>query len=275
MSDTLLAVIFILILWPTVIVVAALLNMLISWGFSWSELVIDHLVGVLMGVFFSMGVLGDVRWYDHLLLTLFHGLPGLLKWVGLGFMSSPWVVFAFSASLILGATIVAGLLDLATRALGSTMSVATGFISFLTWLIKAPFTLITPAIGLLIGIVGIIVGAAMGNKVKFNFLGGAMFFEMGFGTSGEFATTFGWVTNVWRGHISNVVDHELYHTRQYIYLRDMLGVFYFTIAGLWGIISSAIVAAVDKTKSFDIEHYFKADGDVGNPIECLAYKRWP
>jgi hypothetical protein len=274
MSDILMAVIFILVLWPAVIVVAALLNMLISWGFSWSELVIDHLVGMLMGVFFSMGVLGDVRWYDHLLLTLFHGLPGLLKWVGLGFMSNPWIVFAFSASLILGATVVAGLLDLATRALGSTMDVGTGFISFFTWLIKIPFSLITPAIGLLIGIVGIIIGAARGFNVKVNFIGGALFFKMGADSSQYYATTFGWVVNVWRGHISDVVDHELYHTRQYIYLRDMLGVFYFTIAGLWGIISSAIVAAIDKTKSFDITHYFKADGDVGNPIECLAYKRW-
>ena len=159
MSDTLMAVLFILVLWPGVIIVAALLNMLISWGFSWSELVIDHLAGILMGVFFSMGVLGDVRWYDHLLLTLFHGLPGLLKWLGFGFLNNPWIVFAFSASLIVGATIVAGLLDLATRALGSKMGIATGLISFLNWLIKLPFTLITPAIGLLIGIVGIIVGA--------------------------------------------------------------------------------------------------------------------
>ena len=186
----------------------------------------------------------------------------------------PWIVFAFSASLILGATVVAGLLDLATRALGSTMGVATGFISFFTWLVKIPFSLITPAIGLLIGIVGIIIGAARGFEVKFNFIGGAMFFKMGANSPNYYATTFCWVVNVWKGHISDVVDHELYHTRQYIYLRDMLGVFYFTIAGLWGIISSAIVAAIDKTKSFDITHYFRSDGDVGNPIECLAYKRW-
>lgn len=149
------------------------------------------------------------------------------------------------------------------------MSVGGGFLSFLIFLFKAPFAMVTSAVGLLIGIIGIIIGAIAGNP-GFGFLGGILYFEWGF--SGHYGTTFGFVVNVFKGNMAKMIDHELYHSRQYIYMHDWLGVFYFTVAGLWGIISSAI-----SSDPFDITFYFRAhtSKEVGNPIEAAPYKRWP
>ena len=52
-------------IWPAVIIGAALLNMLISWTFSWSELVMDYLIGAVIGVCFYFGMNGEVIWLEH------------------------------------------------------------------------------------------------------------------------------------------------------------------------------------------------------------------
>ena len=102
---------------------------------------------------------------------------------------------------------------------------------------------------------------------------GALFF--GWGRSGRHATTFGWVVNAFKGDIAGVVKHELYHTRQYIYMHDWLGIFYFTYGAVWGLMSAMIEANSKKT-AFDAAYAFrgKASGgeEVGNPIEIAAYR---
>jgi hypothetical protein len=139
--------------------------------------------------------------------------------------------------------------------------------------------MITTIVGLLIMIIGLIARAAKssdnGDK-WFVFTGGALF--LGWGSTGEYATTFGGVVNVFEGKIAKVIKHELYHTRQYIYMHDWLGVFYFTFAALWGVISAKIHAD-NKGVPFDGWLAFRAEvngaSEVGNPIEAAAYRLAP
>lgn len=255
------------VLWPAVVIVAALLNMLLAWTFSWSELVIDYLVGVLIGVCFHFGTVGEVSGIEHFFLMVSTGLFGLLKWVGVGALADPQTLFLVSAGSVVGATLLTGALDHATLALGTRMSVGGGFLSALTLPFKAPFALVTTAVGLVIGLIGVIVGLA-NRRGGFGFLGGVFYFEWGY--PNIHATTFGAVVNVFAGRMSDVLGHELYHTRQYIYLHDWLGVFYFTVAGLWGLISAAIA------KDFSTRYYYAAhtSREFGNPIETVPYRRW-
>ena len=259
-------------IWPAVIIGAALLNMLVSWTFSWSELVMDYLIGVVIGMCFYFGMNGEVIWLEHLLLMVSLGLFGLLKWVGVSYFTDPQTLFLWSVVSIGIAVPLTGGLDRATVAIGDSTvgkKVGRGILSFFIWILKAPFTLITPGVGLLVGLIGLIVGA-INNNLGFGFLGGIFYFK--WGLSGGHATTFGWIVNAFRGSMSgNIIPHELYHTRQYIYLHDWLGVFYFTIAGLWGLISSAV-----SSDPFDVTYFWKAheNKEVGNPLERAAYSAW-
>lgn len=256
-----------LVLWPAVILVAALINMSFVWTFSWSELVIDYLIGVVIGVGFYFGTTGQVSGVEHFVLMLSTGLFGLLKWIGVVAFADPQVFFLVAAGSVIGATLLTSVLDYAALALGTTMRVRGGFISVFIFLLKAPFALVTSAVGLVIGLIGLIVGLANG-KDGVGFFGGVFYFE--WGRSGMLATTFGSVINVFAGRMSPVMAHELYHSRQYIYLHDWLGVFYFTVAGLWGLVSSAMA------KKFSARYYYAADRtrEYGNPIEIVAYRKW-
>ena len=148
------------------------------------------------------------------------------------------------------------------------------FLSILIFCCKWCFALITSVVGLLIGLIGLIVRATRNNPQGdgFGFVGGAFWFEWGGNTADRHATTFGCIVNVFIGQISDVLGHELVHTRQYIYMHDWLGVFYFTIAAIWGLISYAASGA-----PFDILNSFRADPnrEVGNPIEVVATHRYP
>jgi hypothetical protein len=256
-----------LVLWPAVVLVAALLNMLLAWTFSWSELVIDYLAGVVIGVCFYFGTVGQVSGIEHFFLMVSTGLFGLLKWAGVSALADPQTLFLVTAIAVIGATLLAGALDHAALALGTQMSVGGGFLSALIFPIKLPFALVTSAVGLVLGLIGLVVGLVNRNG-SFGFLGGVFYFE--WGLPGLHATTFGCVVNVFAGRMSSVLGHELYHSRQYIYLHDWLGVFYFTLAGLWGLISSAAA------RRFALHYYYAADTsrEFGNPIESVPYRRW-
>ncbi|PKM44475.1 MAG: hypothetical protein CVV05_12085 [Gammaproteobacteria bacterium HGW-Gammaproteobacteria-1] len=259
-----------LVLWPAVILIAALINMLFAMTFSWSELVIDYLIGVVIGVCFYFGTTGQVSGIEHFFLMLSTGLFGLLKWAGVDALADPQVLFLVAAGSVIGATLLTAALDYAALALGTTMSVGGGFLSAFIFLLKAPFAMVTTVVGLVIGLIGVIVGLVNG-KGGFGFLGGVFYFEWGRGGPGDVhATTFGSVVNVFAGKMSSVMAHELYHSRQYIYLHDWLGVFYFTVAGLWGLISSAAA------KNFSVYYFYAADRarEYGNPIETVAYRKW-
>lgn len=266
-----------LVIWPAVILLAALLNMLISWTFSWSELAVDYLVGVLVGLSFSYGAGPDASAAGHFFLTVSHGLIGLLKAAGVGFLADPDTFLAVSATGIVGVTAISAALDrVAETTVGSPGGIV---LSCFQVLLKAPFALMTSTVGLLVGLIGMIYRAASGGSSSGNpvaFAGGALFFE--WGMSGTHATTFGWMVNVFRGTTKDVVGHELYHTRQYVYLHDWLGVFYFTVAGLWGLVSSAIAAGSSPSKSFEVSHYYQGEksggAEVGNPLEVAAYGKY-
>jgi hypothetical protein len=256
-----------LVIWPAVTLVAALINMLFAWTFSWSELVIDYFIGVAIGVGFYFGTTGHVSGVEHFALMLSTGVFGLLKWIGVDIFADPRILFLVAGGSVIGATLLAAALDHAALALGTAVRVRGRFLSVFIFLLKAPFALVTSTVGLVIGLIGFVVGLANG-KGGFGFLGGVFYFE--WGRAGTHATTFGSVVNVFAGRMSPVIAHELYHSRQYIYLHDWLGVFYFTVAGLWGLISSAMA------KKFSVRYYYTADrtGECGNPIEIVAYRKW-
>lgn len=266
------------VVWPLVVLLAAGLNMLISWTFSWQELVCDYLIGVVIGLCFFYGTTGgstkgfaQVSGVEHFFLMVSIGLFGLLKWLGVEAMQDPATLFWASSLSIVGATAVSVSLDrLAIQVIGSKSCVCNGLLSLLIVGIKAPFGLITTAVGTLIGIIGLTVACATKNG-GFGFIGGVFYTE--WGLSGTHATTFSSYVNIFRGKTSDTVNsttlisHELYHTRQYIYMQDWLGVVYFTIAPIWGLISSAT-----SSRSFDASKAFNASKDIGNPIEVPAYK---
>jgi hypothetical protein len=61
--------------------------------------------------------------------------------------------------------------------------------------------------------------------------------------------------------------HELYHTRQYIYMSDWLIPFW-CLGCVWGVISAA--SSSEHEVSADLA--FGADGDIGNPVEVAAHR---
>ena len=95
--------------------------------------------------------------------------------------------------------------------------------------------------------------------------GGAFFAEFKPTASGFHATTLGFAINTWFGNTP--LQHELYHTRQYIYMGDWLTPFW-VVGMLWGVISAAISGTAISTSVA-----FAADSskEVGNPIEVAAY----
>lgn len=270
-------------IWPAVIVGSALINMLISWTFSWSELIIDYMIGVVIGITFYYGTVGEVTGVEHFFLTVSTGIFGLLKWVEVEKLREPETLFLVCAVATVGSVLLTAALDRGAAALKNPESPGGVILSILIFPMKAPFALITSLLGLILGGIGMIAmairksSASPGAVTKGGvaFIGGTIFFD--WGLSGRHATTFGSVVNVFKGRTAKVIEHELYHSRQYIYLRDWLGVFYFTIAGIWGIVSSAIAAATGKNPSFQTAHFFRADSskEVGNPLERAAYNNWP
>jgi hypothetical protein len=81
-----------------------------------------------------------------------------------------------------------------------------GILSFFIWILKAPFTMITPVVGLLVGVIGLIV-RANNNNLCCGFLGGILYFE--WGLSGTHVTTFGWIVNAFRGSMSgNIIPQH-------------------------------------------------------------------
>jgi hypothetical protein len=249
--------------WPGIIIGAALLNMLISWAFSWSELIYDYLVGIVIGVFFMIGTGGNAGGFLKFLLIMSQGLFGLLYVIGINAFANRTTFFMWSGFFVLGSPLVAGALDRATVAIGTDMNVGGGFLSALIFCLKAPFSLITSGVGILMFLVGIF--RSFGKNGRVGFLGGQLYVEWDTSSSRNYSTTLGCTIQTWTGQNSANLAHELYHSRQYIYLHDWL-IPAWVLGGIWGLISSAIDG------NFSWSKFSRADGDVGNPIEVAAYK---
>lgn len=230
------------VIWPGVVLVSALLNMAIWAEFDWSELIVDYVVGFTLGVCFWWFVRTEERSFAPSFFLVFtHGLFGLLRVFSV-IPDTKWL-FWWSACATVGCTGLTAALDHAAASIGDTGGGVA--LSVFIFLLKVPFALFSTAIGLLIFIVGAIHAAAASNTGA-GFLGGVPYEE--WNTSGPaYATTIGATVHCWRGNYLDVMQHEAYHTRQYIYMRDLL------------------------VPSWAICWTFSGQG-ADNPIEVVAYK---
>ncbi len=255
-----------LVFWPLAMLVAALLNMLITWTFSWSELVLDYFAGVVVGVFFTLGLREGAGVVSHIGLTMSGGLFGLLASVDVEALTRPTTLFFASAGAMVGATALTAVFDRITTSLRWNNTGAAIALSIPTILFKAPFTLVSSGVGMLFVLVGAIRAAASPNG-SVGFRGGVVYVEWNTANGSTSATTIGCTVQIWGGRFEHVFPHELYHSRQYIYLHDWL-IPTWLVGGLWGWISSAIAGNFSLTAFQAARH----DSEVGNPIERAAYR---
>src|SRR5687768_16436469 len=135
------------VLWPAIAVVSALINMLIWWTFSWSELAMAYATGVAAGSV-AYAAIDDphsttVRW----LAVCTQGPVGVLK--ATGSLTNPTTYFLAAAGIVCGSTLLAALLDRAAVAVGTTMSVGGALLSLLIFPLKVLAAPLTGAVGLL------------------------------------------------------------------------------------------------------------------------------
>jgi hypothetical protein len=251
--------------WPLVVVASALLNMAVSAVFSWSELVLDTVAGILIGIFFHIGTDKTAGAGQHFLLAFSTGLPGILYWAKVHAFETRASLFLACAIWICGSTLLAALLDRAAVAIDKQMGVGGGLFSILPWACKFPFSLVTTSVGLLFFIVGIF--RSFGANGRIGFLSGVAYVEWDTSSSTSSATTIGGTVQIWTGKFENLIEHELYHTRQCIYLHDWM-IPMWLVGGVWGLISSAI----DGNASFGCFKAARHDRELGNPIESAPYR---
>ena len=256
-----------LLLWPAVVLACAGINMLVSWTFSWSELVFDLLIGVLAGTFLFLGTRPDPDGATAFFFVFSHGLFGLLWLSSEGFkraMGSPETFIWVMAGIRLGATLWAAAWDHVSQRLGAKLGPGEVFFSLLVCPAKLPFSWVTSGVGLLIWIAGLF--NAIFGKGKAGFAGGVFFCEFAPGAGNYHATTVGFTVHTWEGNTP--FKHELYHTRQYIYMGDWMIPFWL-LGCLWGLASAAIASGHSPSAKLA----FGAHGtdEVGNPLEVAAY----
>jgi hypothetical protein len=254
-------------LWPAVVILSALLSMLTQWWFSWSELVMDYLAGTVLGLFFFLGTQSTAGSLAHSGLVFSHGLWGLLFVTNT--IATRDDLFWIAAGTTLSATLVAGLLDRAAVAIGN--NVGGFFLALLVLLpLKLPFALVTSTVGLGFFVVGIYRRTNEDkNKVPrtgIGLNGGLAYVEWDAAGTGA-ATTLGVSLQIWTGPLARVIEHELYHSRQYVMLRDWM-IPTWIAGGIWGLISSAINGSFSMTAFISAKH----DKEVGNPMERVAYQ---
>jgi hypothetical protein len=212
------------VLWPVTIIVAALANMIIWTEFSGTELIMNLFVGIGLGTcfwLFTNAQPGARSWWRSGLMIFSHGIFGVLGMTRL--FPSVKSLFWWSAGCTVGATILAALLDHAAVAAGGTMTAGGVLLSILLFLLKAPFCLVSTAIGLLLFVAGAIHSGASNAGV--GFLGGVLYTEwdrIPSSPNGVQATTVGATVHCWNLRFCQNMRHELQHSRQYIYMRDLM-----------------------------------------------------
>lgn len=255
--------------WPGVVVLCGLINMLTSWTFSWSELIFDYAIGVIAGWALFAGVTTSNAVADFFFIFS-HGPFAILWELSDDFkrtFSNADAVFLTLAVIRIGSTAAAGLLDRVAVAIGHTSGWAI-LLSIVLAPIKMANATITGAVGLLIWFAGLI-NAASGGKVYW--AGGMLMTEFKPGGGRYWATTVGWTIHTWVGNCP--FAHELYHSRQYIYMGDWLIPFWL-VGCLWGGVTALIEAASPSTR-FDKHLMIGArhgNMHVGNPIEVAAHQ---
>lgn len=253
--------------WPAVVLLCALINMLITWTFSWSELIFDYFIGVVAGWFLFAGTEPNPHPANTFFFVFSHGLYAALWWAADSFrkaFSKPETFFWTMAGIRLGATLWCAAWDRLAVYLGSELAPGPFFLSFLLLPVKGGFAWFTSAIGFLIWIAGAFNAKFGGGKA--GLAGGIFFDEFDPGPGNPPATTLGFTVHTWKH--DTPFEHELYHTRQYVYMGDWLIPFW-CVGLLWGVISATIASG------FSVSYHLAVGADtsseVGNPIEVAAY----
>jgi hypothetical protein len=213
------------VLWPITVQLSALCNMAIWAEFSGWELIIDWFVGVGLGScfwLFTSVERADRAWWRSGLMVFSHGIFGFLGMTSL--FGSTRSLFWWTAGSTVVATILAASLDHAAVSIGGEMTAGGVVLSIFIFLLKAPFCLVSTVIGFFIFIAGAInTGVSSNAKVGFN--GGVLYSEWNRVPANQFgtqATTVGATVHCWKLRFCQNMRHELYHTRQNIYMRDLM-----------------------------------------------------
>ena len=142
--------------WPGVILGCALINMLCQWSFSWSELILDYLAGVVVGVLFYVGTDPQAEFAAHFFLVFSQGLFGLLHAMDVEALKERDVLFAVGAGALGGAVLLSGLLDRASLAIDTKPRWGNALLSVLIAPMKLPFSLFTTGAGTLLFLAGLV-----------------------------------------------------------------------------------------------------------------------
>jgi hypothetical protein len=243
-----------LIAWPLVLIVSSLTNMLVWGKFHWGEpFIMAPIAGILIGtaawLSYEQVDNGFLRFLRGSFLILSHGLFGVLRLFG--FFAEPAVFFRWSAIATMVVTLVAAAVDHGAVAMDPAGGGAVA-LSIPLFLIKAPFCLVSTAIGLLIFAIGAAIFSDEGTN-RVGWVGGSPWEEYDRANTQEWATTLGSTFHCWQAPVEGVFKHELYHTRQCIYFHDIMYVMW--VVGLIG------QAAEGKP--------------AGNPMEAVGYQIQP
>lgn len=257
----------ILLLWPTAVIACALLSMAIWKTFSWSELIFDHITGIVIGAIAVAALAPGASPAVKFMLLPSHGLIGLLHLAGVKALADPVTFFWASSLCMLGATVLGAALDHAAVAIGPEPGAGSILLAVLMLPLKMCFAPLTTGVGLLFFLVGAV--RALFPNGSVGFAAGVVYVQWDTSDkSYSAATTLGGTVQVWRGELKHLMDHELYHTRQYIYLHDWM-IPMWLLGGIWGLISSAVADPEVKLKCFQAAR--KGQKGIGNPIEAAAY----
>jgi hypothetical protein len=265
--------------WPAIVLLCAGSNMLLTWTFSWSELIFDYFIGVVAGWFLFAGTQAHPDGATSFFFVFSHGFFAVLWWAVDSFRTSfskPETFFWTLAVIRIGATLWCAAWDHLSVKLGARLAPGPFFFSlFILTPVKVCFAWITGGIGFLIWVAGVVWAIGTNTEARKNagdtmgkagVAGGVFFTEFAPGPSSPYATTLGFTMHTWYGNTP--FEHELYHTRQYIYMCDWL-IPAWCVGILWGIISAAIA------KGFNVSYHLAVGADaskeVGNPIEVAAY----
>ena len=277
-----------LLFWPGVVVLCAGINMLISWTFSWQEIILDLIIAVLAGYFLYAGAHHagghpGLHGVEAFFLVFSHGVFGWIWASSAAFrkaVGDPTTFIWMMAGIRVGATLWTAALDRASVEIGAKLDAGPFFFSLLVAPAKLLFSLVTSAVGMVIWVAGVFwaiiaaiirktkegkPGATPGPEAHAGFAGGIFFTEFKPGPEDPYATTLGFTVHTWYGNTP--LRHELYHTRQYIYLSDWL-IPMWCVGLLWSLIAQAIDVAKKRISSVS---FYQATGP-GNPIEIPAYK---
>lgn len=259
-------VLHILVLWPLSIVLTAIVNMGIWKTSSWSELILDVIAGMVIGgltaAAFASGAGDGIR----AMLIPSHGLIGVLQFTGAIHIGTLSGFFLTSAICAFAATFLSAGLDHLAVKLGPDPSAGSIALAIVMFPLKLTFSPFTTGVGLVFFLVGAIRSGFPGGRV--GIAGGELYVEWSQGGPVSSATTLGGTVQIWKGSFSDLIDHELYHTRQCIYLRDWMIPFWL-VGGIWGLISAGIADKAFKATCFQAAR--TGQQGIGNPIEAAAY----